>query len=51
VKYDWSADKPLVPRESLLDPLGMSLTDQTKFVDKVADPALTSDESKHVPSK
>jgi hypothetical protein len=51
VRYDWSGDKPLGTREHFIDPVGIGISDETEFVDKVTDPVVTSDETKRVPSR
>jgi phosphatidylserine/phosphatidylglycerophosphate/cardiolipin synthase-like enzyme len=51
VRYDWSRDKPLGTREHFIDPLGAGFTDASKWVDKIADPVVTSAETKRVPKR
>jgi phosphatidylserine/phosphatidylglycerophosphate/cardiolipin synthase-like enzyme len=51
VRYDWSRDKPLGTRERFIDPLGAGFTNATAWVDKVADPVVTSAETKRVPKR
>jgi hypothetical protein len=52
VRYDWSADKPLGTHEfPFIDPLGIGISNETEWVDKVTDPVVASDETKRVPSK
>jgi phosphatidylserine/phosphatidylglycerophosphate/cardiolipin synthase-like enzyme len=52
VRYDWSRDKPLGTREfPFIDPLGAGFTDETRWVDKIPDPLVTSAETKRVPKR
>jgi phosphatidylserine/phosphatidylglycerophosphate/cardiolipin synthase-like enzyme len=51
VRYDWSRDKPLGTREHFADPLGAGFTDETKWVDKIPDPRVTSAETERVPKR
>ena len=51
VRYDWSGDKPLGTREHFVDPLGIGISDEAEWMDKVTDPVVTRDETKRVPSR
>jgi phosphatidylserine/phosphatidylglycerophosphate/cardiolipin synthase-like enzyme len=45
VRYNWSTDEPLGTAEHFIDPLGIGITNETEWVDKVADPVVTSGET------
>jgi phosphatidylserine/phosphatidylglycerophosphate/cardiolipin synthase-like enzyme len=51
VRYNWSTDMPLGKSEHFIDPLGMGLTNETEWVDKVIDPVVTSDETARLPRR
>jgi phosphatidylserine/phosphatidylglycerophosphate/cardiolipin synthase-like enzyme len=51
VRYNWSTDTPLGTSESLLDPGGIGLTNETEWVDQVADPVVTSAETARLPRR
>jgi phosphatidylserine/phosphatidylglycerophosphate/cardiolipin synthase-like enzyme len=51
VGYNWAADDPLGTSEHWYDPLGAGLTNETEFVDKIADPVVTSDETARLPRR
>jgi hypothetical protein len=51
VRYDWSTDEPLGTSEHLIDPLGIGITNETEWVDKVTDPVVTSNATKRVPKR
>lgn len=51
-RYSWLTDKPLGTAEKgWFDPLGVGLTDETEWVDKVTDPVVTSNETARLPRR
>lgn len=51
VRYDWSGDVPLGTKEHFLDPLGIGISNETEWVDKVTDPVVTSGETAKLPNR
>jgi phosphatidylserine/phosphatidylglycerophosphate/cardiolipin synthase-like enzyme len=52
VRYSWLGDNPLGTAESgWYDPLGVGLTNETEWVDRVTDPVVTSDETTRLPRR
>jgi phosphatidylserine/phosphatidylglycerophosphate/cardiolipin synthase-like enzyme len=49
VRYNWSTDVPLGTSEHFWDPLGIGITNEKEWVDKVTDPLVTSAETARVP--
>jgi phosphatidylserine/phosphatidylglycerophosphate/cardiolipin synthase-like enzyme len=51
-RYCWLRDKPLGTAESgWLDPLGIGITNETEWVDKVTDPVVTNSETARLPKR
>jgi len=51
VRYNWSTDTPLGTSQHFIDPLGIGITNETEWVDKVTDPVVTSNETTRLPKR